>query len=361
METILGAAWKSWLYAEARRRLMSACFVLDTQQSIYYEQLTTWSTFQQQAKFLPWLPCPEEVWDATSATIWAGRLSEHKATKYSIVVDDRLIASIIAEGQKLTPFSHLILVCTQFSEISDDPTYPKGFIPLSIPPALGRFMTTFPHDSKVNAFLMFYHTPLHDLLVIAGDTWVFGRKISSSSIFDAARSHLIMWSSSLGAATATQYACRIVQDEISQRFPRSAFPASNDQVGSLKGCISDYWVLYIAALVCWAFGHKYQSSSGGSISSRDSSSTSEPDSAIAVTPSSGYAEARAIEYLKKILEPSVEELLTPSFSARGDPGTILQVVKLHLEKEEEGRSSGMLTDAIGCLNKLAQGRRGKWF
>jgi hypothetical protein len=284
-------------------------------------------------------------------------------------VDDRLLVSSIAEDQKLTPFSHLILLCTQFSELParDNPTYPNGIMPLYVPPNVEIFMPTFLNKSKTNAFLMFYHIPLQDLLAIAGDTWVFGRKISQASAFHAAQSRLKTWSSSLVAAAATQCACRILQAEITQHVPRSAFHAPNDQVNRLEGCISDYWVLYIASLVCWAFGHRYQTSggsarytAGGSTFSRNSSGISEPDSAIDVTSSSGYAEARAMEYLKKMLESSMEELLTSSFSARGDTGSVLQVVKLRLEKEAGRSSSGMLSDAIRCLNKVAQSG-GKWF
>jgi hypothetical protein len=343
--------------------------VLDTQQAIYHEQLTIRSTLQQPARYSPWFPGPDEFWEATSAAIWASRLSKHKAANITRV-DDRPLASIIDEEQKVRPFSHLILVCTQFSDLParDNPIYPNDFIPLFIllPPTVEIIMTTFRNESKMNAFLMFYYIPLQDLLAIAGDTWVFGRKISQASAFHAAQSRLKTWSSSRAAAAATQCACRILQAEITQHVPRSAFHAPNDQVGRLEGCISDYWVLYIASLVCWAFGHRYQTSggsardtAGGSTFSRDSGGISEPDSAIDVT-SSGYAEARAMEYLKKMLEPRVEELLTSSFSGRGDTGSVLQVVKLRLEKEGGRSSSGMLSDAIRCLNKVAQSG-GKWF
>jgi hypothetical protein len=186
---------------------------------------------------------------------------------------------------------------------------------LSAFPALAKYAkvqsvfkshSTFRHDFKGNAFLTFYYIPLQDLLAITGDTWVFGRKITPASALHAAQIRLKMWSSSLAAATAataTQHACRILQDEITQRSPGSAFRPADYSAGSLEGCISDDWVLYIASLVCWAFGHRYQTSRR-SIESR-SSCISDPDSAIDVTSSSGYAEARAMEYLNKMLESSV--------------------------------------------------------
>jgi len=357
----LKTAWKNWFCSEAYRRLMSACFTLDTQQSVYHEQLTTESTFQQQLEYLPWLPCSEEIWEASSATIWESRLSKYKA-KHTTRVDDALLKFISPEElQKMRPFPQSILVCSQFSKLParEDPTYPNDFTPYSIHPTLATFMSVFNHNPKADAFLLFYHTPLHDLLAIAGDTWVFSQKITSPSTFHMAQARLRNWSTSLAAAAATQYACRILKDELLQPFSRSGWRAANDQSTGLDGCISDYWVLYIASLVCWAFGHRYQSSAGSTMSL--SSCASDNDSAIDIAGMSGYPETKANQYLTMMLERSIEELLTSEASVKSDTSSVVQVVKLRLEKEREVSSSEMLLDAILVLNKVAQGGGQRWF
>jgi len=356
VEVNLKAGWTSWLFSEMQRRLMSACFILDTQQSVYHEQLTTRSTYKLE--YLPWLPCSEEIWEVTSATTWASRLLVHKDIQITRVDEEFLSRISLGDLRKMMPFSQSILVCSQFSGLParDDPTFPNDYLPCALHPKLFTLIGVFSHNAKTNAFLLFYHTPLQDLLAIAGDTWVFSRKITPPSAFHKAQSCLRIWSSSLAAAAAAQHACRILKDEMSQQFPRSAMQAPSDQSPGLGGCISDYWVLYIAALVCWAFGHRYQSSSGGSTFS----CTSDSDSAIDVT-SAGYTEMRATEYLTTMLDFSIEELLTSKASVKMESSGVIQLAKLWLEKESEGSSSGMLLDAIRCLNKVAQGGGCKWF
>jgi hypothetical protein len=360
VEAQLKAAWTSWLFSEMERRLKSACFILDTQQSIYHERSTTTHTLE----YLTWLPCPEEIWEATSATMWASQLSVHKVTHMTRVDKEFLGRISPGDVRKLMPFSQSILVCSQFSQLPprDDSNYPNNYLPHSPHPTLEGLISVFSHNPKTNAFLLFYHTPLQDLLAIAGDTWVFSLKITPASAFHAAQSRLKIWSTSLAGGAAVQYACRILKDEMSRPFPRSAMRVPRDQVVGLDGCISDYWVVYIASLVCWAFGHRYQtSSSAGSTFSR-SSGTSEHDSAIDVTVSPGYdAETRAMEYLTAMLDLYVEELLTSKASVKASYSGVIQLVTLRLEKEGEGSSCRILLDAIRCLNKIAEGGNRKWF
>jgi len=359
VETNLRVGWTSWLLAEMQRRLMSGCFVLDIQQSVYHEQRTSKST--QTPQCLPWLPCPEDIWEATSATIWASRLSEHRALQATLV-DDPFLANISSNNlRKMPPFSQSILLCSQFSKLPTrhDFKYPNDYIPHSIHPDLATLIHEFNFNPKTEAFLLFYHTPLQDLLAIAGDTWVFSRKITPASAFHASQSRLKTWSMSLTGAAATQHACRVLKAELLRHFPRSVVQDPREQESGLEGCISDYWVFYIATLVCWAFGHRYQAHSyGGSLAG--SNRSTELDSSTDVPATSGYAERKAMDYLTAMLDFSVEDLLTSKASVKADSSSVIQVVKERLEKREGG-SSGMLLDAINCLNKIIQGGTGKWF
>jgi hypothetical protein len=359
VETNLRAGWTSWLLAEMQRRLMSGCFVLDMQQSVYHEQPTTRCT--QKLQCLPWLPCPEDIWEATSATTWASRLSEHRALQATRVGDPFLANISSNDLRQMPPFSQSILLCAQFSKLPTrhDVKYPNDYIPHSMHPDLATLIQEFNFNPKTEAFLFFYHTPLQDLLAISGDTWVFSRKITPASAFHASQFRLKTWSVSLAGAAATQHACRVLKAELLQQFHRSAVRDPSEQELGLEGCISDYWVLYIATLVCWAFGHRYQAHSyGGSLAG--SSSSTELDSSTDVPASSGYAERKAMDYLNAMLDLSVEDLLTSKASVKAESSSLIQVVKQRLEKGEGG-SSGMLLDAIMCLDKIIQGGTGKWF
>jgi hypothetical protein len=199
--------------------------------------------------------------------------------------------------------------------------------------------------------LALHYTPLYDLLAIAGDTWVFAQKITPPSKFHSAQSRLKTWSSSLAAAAATQHACRILSSTLSQ-------PA-NGTAG-----ISDYWSLYVAALICWAFGNRYQTSGGGSGTlSRNNSSTAINDSMECDDPpihSIDDASLRAVTYANRMLELGVEDLLTSKPSMRGDTSGVIDAVRTRLEIDGTGSKSSLLVDAIIVLGRIREGK-GKWF
>lgn len=261
----------------------------------------------------------------------------------------------------MPPFSQSILLCSKFSKlpIRHDVKYPNGYIPHSIHPGLATLIHDFNFNPKTEAFLFFYHTPLQDLLAIASDIWVFSQKITPASAFHASKFRLKTWSVSLTGAAATQHACRVLKAELLQQFPRSAVRDPREQESGLEGCISDYWVLYIATLVCWAFGHRHQAHSYRGSLFKSNSST-KLDSSTDVPASSGDAERKAMDYLTATLDFSVEDLSTSKASVKADSSSVIQVVKQRLEKGEGG-SSGMLVDAISCLNKIIQGRTSRWF
>jgi hypothetical protein len=175
MEANLKAAWTAWLNSGSQRRLMGACFILHTRQSIYHEQPTAGSTLDLVAECSSWLPCPEKLWEAISATVWVIRLLEHKAQRRPGIAEAVLAPyfPFWLEKQNPIPFSHLILLCSRFSELParNHPTYPNDIDPLSFPPFLEKFTTRFRHDYKGNAFSTFYYIPLQDLLATTGDTW----------------------------------------------------------------------------------------------------------------------------------------------------------------------------------------------
>ena len=215
--------------------------------------------------------------------------------------------------------------------------------------------TLFPTSPLAHSYLALNHTPLHDLLAIAGDTWVFGKKITPPEAFHSAQSRLKQWSSSLAAAAATQHACHVISTVLQ---PQSLEP----------NCVSDYWALYTAALICWAFGHRYSSSSSsaapGSLSRTNSStvindSTMDIDSPLTSSPDE--AKLKAIKYVNGMLELGTEDLLTSKASIRGDTVGVIDAVRSRLEIDGVGSKCMMIVDAILVLTRIKEGGRGKWF
>ena len=219
-------------------------------------------------------------------------------------------------------------------------------------------MALLPNSPQAHTYLALYHTPLHDLLAIAGDTWVFAQKITPPSAFHAAQSRLKTWSTSLAAAQATHHACQILSESLTQ-----SWVSSSDDHSNTTHCISDYWSIYVSALICWAFGHRYQNSSsatGGTLS-RSNSSTAIGAMDIDEATASDTAQLKAVKYANDILELDVEELLTSKAAVKCDTTGIIEAVRQRLEFESVGNKSGLLVDAVTVLTKIKEGGRTKWF
>jgi hypothetical protein len=238
-------------------------------------------------------------------------------------------------------------------------------------PDIESFMSLFPTSPLAHTYLSLYHTPLYSLLAIACDTWVFGKKITPPSAFYAQQACLKIWSSRLAAAQATHHACQILSVTLSQPIVMTPESGINNTQS-----LSDYWSLYTSALICWAFGNRYQNSgSNGSNhnpalslnsatptnSLSRSSSTTELRSPEDVASLMEETRLKAMAYVNAMLEFSVEELLTGKASVKADTQSVVEAVRARLEMESTGSKCGLLVDACVVLGKIKDAGRGKWF
>ena len=340
--------WARWVDTEARQRLLSSCFIFDVHQALYHEQSRS-KVHLDEASSLLWLPCPESLWNAPTASEWQALKSDYSIQPLHVMEQDISSQSTINHS----PFTQSLLICSLATRLPtrEDPTYPNYFLPHSTHPNVAALNEQFSNSPLAHTYLALHFTPLYDLLAIAGDTWVFAQKITPPSKFHSAQSRLKTWSSSLAAAAATQHACRILSSTLSQ-------PASG------TACLSDYWSLYTAALICWAFGNRYQTSGSGSGTlSRNNSSTAINDAMDcddSPVHSIDDASQKAVTYANRMLELSVEDLLTCKPSIRGDTSGVIDAVRTRLEMDGMGSRSSLLVDAISVLGRIKEGK-GKWF
>lgn len=330
--------------------------MFDVQQSIYHEQSRS-KAHVDESNSLLFLPCPENLWNASCASEWQAQNTEYSVQPLHVIerkLSEQYLTSI-------TPFSRYLLTCSLTRRLPgrEDPTYPNDYFLNSMHPALSNLQDLFPDSSLAHTYLALHHTPLHDLLAVAGDTWVFSRKITPPSAFHAAQARLKIWATSLAGAAATQHACRQLS---------AAFSQSNEdgQAGGCALCITDYWAVYTSALICWAFGHKYQSSGSGSAStiSRSSSSTVTNASSMDIdspqTPTD-QGRLKAFTYINGMLELSTGDLLTTKASMKGDTSGVVDLVRARLERENIGDKCALLVDAVHVLTCIRKGGRARFF
>lgn len=344
-------SWHEWLENETRQRLLSACFMFDVHQSMYHQQCR-FKAPTDKSRFLICLPAQDELWNVENASEWSAHRSEDQFQPLRLV---ELSTQAILNSSS---FTQSLLVCWLVSDLPprEDSTYPNDFLPHSVHPAIENFMTHFPNSLQAHTYLALYHTPLHDLLAIAGDTWVFAQKITPPSAFHTAQARLKIWSTSLAAAQATHHACQILSKLLTQSWTSSADDRSNTM-----HCISDYWSIYVSALICWAFGHRYQNSGGmgGGTLSRSNSSTAIGAMDVEESIFSDTAQHKAVKYANDILELDIEQLLTSKATVKCDTTGVIEAVRQRLELQSVGNKSGLLVDAVTVLTKIKEGGRTK--
>jgi hypothetical protein len=344
--------WVRWIDIEGRQRLLAFCFMFDTHQSLYHEQNRS-IAYNAEVSSRLFLPCSENIWNAMSALDWQAQYAGYAPQPLHQVEQD---LKSIANG---TLFMHGLVICSFASRLParDDLKYPNKFSQDRVPLPLTNLGNLFPSAPWIHIYLALYHTPLHDLLAIAGDTWVFGKKITPPSAFHSAQSRLKAWCSSPNAAAATHHACRHLTYLLTQPYtPRTSSP------GPSFSFLSDYWAYYVSALICWAFGTRHHSAHPSSNTiSRSNSSTAVNTGEAESFPSGDQARSKALKYVSAILEFAAEDLLTPKAHMRGDTASVIVAVREHLEVDALGSKCMMLVDAVHVLTQIREGGKGKWF
>ncbi|KAG9247981.1 hypothetical protein BJ878DRAFT_552490 [Calycina marina] len=343
--------WLQWVDTESQQRLLAICFMYDVHQSIYHEQSRSKPHMETS---LICLPCPDNLWDASSATAWKAHQTGYTVQYLNLFEQSPPMPQIVSRSK----FTQSLLICNLAIRLPrDGPKLPDDFLPDSVHPAVANIEFPFPNSPLVQICLALNYTPLYDLLAIAGDTWVFGRKVTPPSEYHAAGHRLKSWARSLAAAVATQHACRVLQNALSSDPCLVNTPGESYTGGHY--CISDYWAIYVSALICWAFGH--HTTSSGTVS-RSSPVPAVNNSIMdAESPQVTLDDCRngAIIYTTSMLNQNAKDLLT--YRQRGDTAGIIDAVRLRLEVDGIGGKCMAIVDAIQVLTRIKQGGRARFF
>ncbi|MCJ1382118.1 hypothetical protein MMC17_005230 [Xylographa soralifera] len=205
---MLQEAHRVWADFEARRRILSTAFVIDTQRSTFFQQQPC-QISSLQASEIP-VPCSEETWECADTSLWFNLISHPRPSDGS-------------------PFERNILqsLCIHT---------PSAAILSSNPPL----------DLTLHALLLATNTPIPSLLTVAAESWLFARKVENPAVWTNAKLTLRSWVQSSDASKAVWHAGHVL---------RAYFARPKDD--SIAG-LHELWSLYLAALVCWAYGFAMQ-------------------------------------------------------------------------------------------------------
>ncbi|KAL8934957.1 MAG: hypothetical protein Q9216_005650 [Gyalolechia sp. 2 TL-2023] len=226
---------RRWLDLETRCRLLVAAFVLDTQHGHLLQQNPSDPSILGGETDLT-LPFPSfsDAWNCTDLSLWRDMIMSQQIFSLDTLDQDL---------PPLEPFQSSLRTCYQLRALrrlnnptENDLTYH--------PTKAGSLATVLTY----HALSLTRHTPLHALIITASESWLFGSKITDKEAWQQARLTLRSWVSSDAAMKAVWHATRLL---------RLSFRNQSQQAQEVDGpsYMHDLWCLYIAALVCWAFGY----------------------------------------------------------------------------------------------------------
>ncbi|KAL8818218.1 MAG: hypothetical protein Q9223_003105 [Gallowayella weberi] len=231
----LQVVYRRWVEHEIRRRILVAMFVLDIQHSHLFQRERCYNgSLGQDGLDLPF-PTSAETWNCPDVFTWRNLIATHEAF------------SISGLGPNYPPldfFQSSLLTCCQVHRLGR-----------SSQPALDDFVYRSSKSYLQHALLTHHalslttHTPLHALIITASESWLFGSKVTDEAVWHRSKVTLRKWITSESAMQAVWHATRLLR--LVFRGQSDALQPETDNGGYLHS----HWCIYVAALVCWAFGY----------------------------------------------------------------------------------------------------------
>lgn len=354
-----GSRWAEWTEAEARRRLLAACFVLDVHTSVYYD-LPLMRQFTKPCPPIPLITASQPLWNATPQE-WEAMTSTGPTTFEPMVLAGDIISrSRIANS---VPLDQAVFLASEALRMPKRPNY-NLLVNLIESPRLEnveRILALFPGSGVAYTYTALHYTPLHDLLAVSGDSWLFSQKILESKSFVLHQRTLKHWSSSLHAATAAKFAAKALIAYLTINDNGMSTTPSKRQWNMAD--ISDYWAVYVGALICWAIGFRNTTPTRTDACAPSSQGRSVNDNPGKDNNENGVDELEALSWLHVVAEVSSGQDIMTLVNARGRAVVIaiVAMVRRRLEAEAIGSRSRLLVDAVGVLKKLEEGINWIWF
>lgn len=245
----LKRAHKFWMEHETRRRIFHACSVLDAQQVALFEQRPTIvshnhpQTSQIDAKGAVDLPCSEELWEANPIEDWSLKAA-------SSVAQDVLTARANYQTASVDDYSFFQHQIINLNALADQRCAEE----MSSPSRNGKNLSRTRFN--YHAFQMARFVPVRSLLIVAGESWFLGRKIEQEDDYVQSKKEIRSWLTKVSDASSNPLADAFMAHWHALKVLRMLVDLSDNlQPFRSTNMLHEDWVVYLAALVCWALGY----------------------------------------------------------------------------------------------------------
>lgn len=408
--------WRSWLDAEAYRRLLAACFCLDHHASAYHQQPRAKNDVS--ISDIPLTGQTDALWAAGSIDEWYALLEAEPAagaptylprldllrsedvSGYSIF-DQEILLSAEFSGLENQRFTHSATERPSPAEDLRTPTtasYAAELLKFDKHERAASLFSKSLVAPIANVYVALRHTPLHDLLAVSGDSWVFSQKVLGAPAFLEHQKRLKAWAEGRSSSSASPTSTTNTTTTMQPTSPTTAASleglssakasiyAARTLVGLLDGlhcqgprpyvgCISTYWAIYVCALIIWAYGHHRATGGSGSNKASGSnnnsagsaphpvSSSSSSSSSSGGSPNKGapMSQEETVNWLRVVADLGQPENLARIRGRREASAGVVSMVKTMLEGDCVGGRSRLYVDATVVLRKLEEGVNWRWF
>ena len=367
----LKSAHKFWVEHETRRRILQASYVLDTHQAALFEQLPALIQAPlsrpgaTDGKTDMPFPCDDVLWESSPLEEW---LIHAKAFESQTLPAITEIALSDAPKKSLDAFQSslvlsYVLVNKKQTAVFEEQTrvFRENITGFTTP--LSRARSLF----SCHALLTAHYTPVQHLLSVSGETWLFNKKLEQEAAFQLAKTQLREWTFSDRARRAVWHASEVLRRAFAQPSTPQETPTREvdgpriaDAGGDNLCMLHEKWAIYVAVLVCWAYGFDASNTapgaatiSRGSVSSTSSSSAKSGRGTPIQLIEPSDAESERWDYLHATEVETWEDIGRIEPAVTGRTQGLIECVRT---KKMKGALGGLLNEAERVLFKLVEGR-----
>lgn len=330
---------------QCKQRLLAACYVLDSQHATLFGR-PRMSCYSGSGMELPF---------PTSLVSWDGQRRPQQRLEPYDRVWQALDGGNMDQPAQRRPHdvfqSSLMIACLTDSSGDIDSFHPsdpnKDFTPIA-----GAMQQSPQIRLAYNTFMLCKHTPIRDLLAVAGESWVMAEKLCNQADFVAAQMEARDWASAAGyPADYSAAGLDEKQQAPVQKALRHALRIMELHMNHPKtGLLFQEWSVYLAAVVIWAHAHISSSMASGLQMQRPRLSVPNPSQPNV----SAYEVEQAVA---SAVANGGRRTLDQEEARR-----VLLWAKTAIEKVDLPHNCGLTNGALDVLGKLVvRGNEDGWF
>lgn len=364
-------AQRVWIEGETRTRILHACSVLDSQQTILFDQPPTvrkhtlLSINTAAVGKRSNLPCDDELWEASPVERWAAVAQKHEYIQ-------------LVGGKPDPPPGRL----AEYSYFQQEVINANGDGSLKC--NLERGHNASPASQQMFSKILFNyhttemckHTPIRNLLIVTGESWLLGRKIEKKDDYRRAKRELRNWlenstPSKNGLPKSTVAHWHALKLLRCLEIPNTGEMPQVNILGTTN-MLHENWAVYLASLVCWAHGYgktgydaaysigrsqdiQNMTSHDGLISGPEGVSNPQATTTISCLNNPVQAATEAVTYLFFTNVTQAMDLRDLSHQCLSRTQGLLESVRT--QKIAKYMMGGLMNDAEQVLLKLVEGKK----